>query len=339
MSFSKGIDGRGALNEEDDMTSSMAVYWRNLRGSESPKLVGCITGNGSVGSILHPTFHPRYPLIAFHYCSQIGDSHIVLWLFRKAGDDILLLNHDIFSFRSLEGGLSACYVTKLASRIKMLQFSGCGTTVIYQLCDNASLFTKSIEDLHVYNVARQQHESGKVKTSRQSPRSSAPKQTALQQIHSLPESMAMNEPVQHADGSVTSLSFDAGASNRAIKLVHSAANGKNHEQSLLSLPAWSDVQNISASVRLPSRSRDERITIVLNKVAEPFYTFGRGTGPTAPSIVRKDVKALAKPRSTDLMWEERYPGASRMTSWKGIAFNDETAAEEGMQTTKRARLS
>ncbi|EMD61400.1 hypothetical protein COCSADRAFT_192355 [Bipolaris sorokiniana ND90Pr] len=334
----QGIDGRGTLNEEDDMTSSMAVYWRDVRHLESPKLVGCITGDGSVGSILHPTFHPQYPLIAFHYKSQIGDSHIVLWLFKKPGDEIVLLNHDIFSFRSLEGGLSACYVTKLASRIKMLQFSACGTTIIHQLYENASLFTKSIEDLHVYNVAKQQHESGKVKVSSQSFGSSAPRQTAVQKMHSLPGSMATNEPVQHTDGSVTSLAFDAGASNRAIKLVHSA-NGRNHEQALLSLPAWSDVHNISASVRLPERSRDERIMIVLNKTAEPFYIFGRGAGPTAPSIVRKDIKALAKPRSTDIMWGERYPKANTTTSWKGITFGDETAAEGDMQITKRARLS
>ena len=334
----QSIDGRGTLNEEDDMTSSMAVYWRDVRHLESPKLVGCITGDGSVGSILHPTFHPQYPLIAFHYKSQIGDSHIVLWLFKKPGDEIVLLNHDIFSFRSLEGGLSACYVTKLASRIKMLQFSACGTTIIHQLYENASLFTKSIEDLHVYNVAKQQHESGKVKVSSQSFGSSAPRQTAVQNMHSLPESMAMNEPVKHADGSVTSLAFDAGAPNRAIKLLHSA-NGRDHEQTLLSLPAWSDVHNISASIRLPELSRDERITIVLNKTAEPFYIFGRGAGPTAPSIVRKDIKALAKPRSTDLMWGERHSGADITTSWEGITFGDEPAAEGDMQSSKRARLN
>jgi hypothetical protein len=334
----QSIDGRGTLNEEDDMTSSMAVYWRDVRHSESQKLVGCITGDGSVGSILHPTFHPQYPLIAFHYKSQIGDSHIVLWLFKQPGDGILLLNHNMFSFRSLEGGLSACYVTKLASRLKMLQFSACGTTIIYQLYENVSLFTKSIEDLHVYNVAKQQNESGKVRMSSQSFGSSAPRQTAVQKMHSLPESMAMNEPVQHADGSITSLAFDAGASNRAIKLVHSA-NGRNHEQSLLSLPSWSDVHNISTSVRLPARSRDERIMIVLNKTSETFYTFSRGVGPTAPSIVRKDIKALAKPRSRDIMWGERHPKANITISWKGITSGDETAAEGDMQITKRARLS
>jgi hypothetical protein len=63
----QSIEGRGVLSEEEDMTGTMAVYWRHLMHHNSPKLVGCIIGNSGLGAIYHPVFHPKYPLIAFHY--------------------------------------------------------------------------------------------------------------------------------------------------------------------------------------------------------------------------------------------------------------------------------
>jgi len=330
------LGGSGALGEEEDITGTIAVYRRDPNHHNSPRLVGCIAGDGSKGSIYRPVFHPSYPLVAFNYFSQIGGSHIVLWSFETGTDDILLLNHDVFSSKSLTGGLSVCYVAALSSRIKMLQFSACGANVIYQVHNSPSLHTKPIPGLDVYTAAKRQQAVEEAEEVSQVLTRGGFEESAVEHIHKLPRSMALNQPTQNTDGSVTSISFDAGASNRAIKLVHSA-NRENYEQSLLSLPAWVDVHNVSASVRMPSLSRDERITIILNKTAEAFYVFGRGTGPTNPAVVRKDIRALAKPIPLSFTLDDGKPCIASSAIWRGIVSEDDVGAGEASQTNKRIR--
>ncbi|RAR02007.1 hypothetical protein DDE83_008718 [Stemphylium lycopersici] len=331
------LEGSGILGEEEDITGTIAVYRRHPIHHNSPKLIGCIAGDGSMGSIYRPVFHPTYPLLAFNYFSQIGGSHIVLWSFETGTGDILLLNHDVFSSKSLTGGLSVCYVAALSSRIKMLQFSACGTNVIYQVHNSPSLHTKSITSLDVYNAAKQKNALEEAEEFSQIPQKGGLEDSAVEQIHSLPRSMTLNKPTQNTDGSVTNVSFDVGAPNRAIRLVHFAKN-QNYEQSLLSLPAWADVHNVSASVRMPSLSRDERITIILNKTAEAFYVFGRGTGATNPAVVRKDVRALAKPRPISLAWDDGNSSTASSAIWQGITSKSNVSVEEAPQINKRARI-
>jgi hypothetical protein len=335
----QSIEGRGVLNEEEDMTGTLAIYRiKHAEAVNDISLIGCIEGNGTLGSIHHAVFHPNYPLLAFQFLSRIGDSHIVLWYFGNSGlsraDKFQLLTHDIFLARNMNGGFSISYVANIRSRLKFLQFSACGTNIIYQLHKETCLHTEPIQGSRMYNVAKQENEEEKACNYQlQLDRRLATHSSALEKVNALPQSMALNEPVLHTSSTLTSLCFDSGAANRDIKLVHSA-DGRNHEQSLLSLPAWSDRKSISASMRMPSRAREEKITIILNKAAQPFYVLGHGSGQTAPAIIRKDIRAIAKPKTHSLA-SARLFADMPSTSWDSIQFQEESFSNEGEQAKKK----
>jgi hypothetical protein len=147
--------------------------------------------------------------------------------------------------------------------------------------------------------------------------------------------MILNQPVLHENGSSTRLSFDSGAANRNIKLVHSTGEVKR-EQSLLSLPSWNDVKNISVSMRMPSRRRDDKVTIILNKTAQPFYVLCNGGKHTPPAVVRKDIRAIGKPKAES---SSRLGKAESTASWRGIGFYDKSSEDEDGPRNKRARTS
>jgi hypothetical protein len=336
----QSVEGSDALSEDEDAAGTIAVYLlTHAEGFDDIKLLGCIEGDGTLGSIHHCVFHPKYPLLAFNYRSRTGISQIVLWCFAKGispdTDSFDLLNHAVIQLGSM-GGFSTSCVAAIEWTLKYLQFSACGTNLIYQLHNSSNPHTKSIQGSHVYNIAMQQAESERT-NSQLSPSWTklAPYSHALDKSSALPQSMTLDRPVLHENGSSTRLSFDSGAANRNIKLVHCTGEVEK-EQSLLSLPAWNDVKNISVSMRMPSRRREDKVTIILNKTAQPFYVLGNGGGHTPPMVVRKDIRAIGKPKVES---SSRLGKAESTTTWRSIGFCDESSEDEGRPRKKRARTS
>jgi hypothetical protein len=332
-------EGCGILNENEDMMGTMAVYQMyNNKHIDNVRLLGCTESDGNFGAINHAVFHPDRPLLAFQFLSRRGNSHIALWHFRDStalGAQFLTLHHELIRRSNTNSGDSLVSIATISSTVKYLQFSACGANLIYQLHDEAYPHIRAIGASPVYKAAGAQteNEGSSDASSRPSPHpGSASRCSAIEKVNALPQAMNPREPVLHANGSVTKLSFDAEASNRNIKLVHSA-NGTNYEQSLMSLPAWRDVRNVSASVRMPTCTREDKITVILNKTPKPFYVVG-SSEHTPPTVVRKDVRAIATPRVVKLL-----PGSASktepLTSWAGVGFRDRQLDDEDKRVGKR----
>jgi hypothetical protein len=336
-------EGCSVLNDNQDKVGTMAVYQMyNNKHIDNVRLLGCMESDGNFGSMNHAIFHPDLPLLALRFLSRLGDSHIVLWLFRNSiafEAQFILLHHELIRSRDMNSGCSLVSIATLKSKLKSLQFSACGRSLIYQLRNETYPHIIDIGELPVYKVARDQteNEGSSDQSSRPSPQpGSASISSAMKKVNALSQEMKLHEPVHHTDGSVTELSFDSGGPNRNIKLVHSA-NGREHEQSLLSLPAWRDVKNISASVRMPTGAGEDKITIILNKTVKPFYVLGGSNEHAPPAVVRKDIRAIATPKMI-----RSLPGsvskAEASTSWGGVGFQDGQSDGEDEQANKRFRF-
>ncbi|OAL52436.1 hypothetical protein IQ07DRAFT_598053 [Pyrenochaeta sp. DS3sAY3a] len=296
--------------EEDDETSdgmekstSIAVYQLDFSDDANPsRLLACIEGNGTLGAIYHCVFHPTLPLLAFHFDSRFVtiESRIVLWRFTPDSSSyVIALNH-FFSSRSLDARLYVSYIASLPtlSNLAYLQFSVCGTNLVYQPRGYPMPFTAPLQDFRVYQLALEQQRE-KMKPHVQKP------DTQNLELHSngtmiantaLPNHMALNVPVVAPGGLPTRLAYDSTSANRVVSLMFANKNSAPQQQPLLSLPAWDDVKHISISLRMPTERRQEKITVVLNKTAQPSYVFGSASKQTAPAVVRKDVRVLQDAR-------------------------------------------
>jgi hypothetical protein len=331
----QSVEGSEALTQDEDSAATIAIYLlTNAKGADDIRLLGCIQGDGDQGSIHHCVFHPACPLLAFHYRSKSGPSQIILWYF---GEDIgsssssfVLLNHS--SLQLKEGSTPS--IATITGRLKYIQFSACGTQIIYQVHGSSNPHIRPILGLHVYNMAMQQQAEIR-KTDNQPAASCTKSDTQSQDLtkaNILPQSLSLNQPVLHGNGVSTRLSFNPGATNRDIKIVH-RSHGVEAEQSLLSLPAWKDVKNISVSVRMPSKTREDKVTIILNKTAQPYYSIGHNGEHAPPAVVRKDIRAIAKPKI------KSTSSLSKVESgWRGIGCYGKDDENERGHVRKRARI-
>jgi hypothetical protein len=71
---------------------------------------------------------------------------------------------------------------------------------------------------------------------------------------------------------------------------------------------------------MPTRSQEEKLTIVLNKAAQPLYMLGRGVEHIAPAIVRRNCVTEARP------------------SWRGIELRNTNSDNDEDDGQARERL-
>jgi hypothetical protein len=334
----QGIEDCGVWSEEEGVTESLAIYRVTYADSgDTVRLVACVEGNGALGSIHQYAIHPEYPLLAFRFLSRARGSQIVMWSFDDGlsrPDGPLLRNHDIVPSRD-PSECPIAYITPVGSRLKHLQFSACGTCVVYQQHNSTYPHTIALQDSPVYQLAKEafEKERNHVPHSASNIMPTASSTSVLVEVNTMPDRMQMNDTVLHSHGSSSTLSFDSACSNRSIMLRHSTGHSI-HEQSLLSLPAWSDMKYISPSVRMPKRSDKDKLTIILNKTAQSFYMLGRAGEQTAPTIVRKDTRAIPTP-TLQRMTHEGIAGVE--AGWRGILSWDENTDYDEGQARKRLR--
>lgn len=331
----QSVEGSEALTQDEDSAATIAVYLlTNAKGSDNIRLLGCIEGDADQGSVHHCVFHPACPLLAFQYRSKSGRSQIILWYFGRdigsSNSSFVLLNQS--SLQLQEGSTPS--IATITGRLRYIQFSACGTQIIYQVHGSSNPHIKPILRFHVYNMAMQQQ--AEIRKTDNQPAASCTKSDAqsqdLTKANILPQSLSLNQPVLHGNGVSTRLSFNPGAANRDIKIVH-RSHGVEAEQSLLSLPALKDVKNISVSVRMPSKTRQDKVTIILNKTAQPYYSIGHSGEHALPTVVRKDIRAIAKPKikSTSSLGKVE-------SSWRGIGCYEKDDENEKGHVSKRARI-
>lgn len=62
-------------------------------------------------------------------------------------------------------------------------------------------------------------------------------------------------------------------------------------QPIISLPSTTANSHTKISVHAP-KSREEKITVILHKAAQPLYSFSGDNGTEDPIIVKKDQRAI-----------------------------------------------
>lgn len=336
-------EGCGVLIEEPDTMGTLAVY--QASGDEQSRvatLLGCVESNGRLGAMSHATFHPNYPLLAFQYLSARGEAHTVLWHFSQTTDSdskISVLNIENLRSNSMKFLCSMASIATSPSPLKVLHFSACGETLIYQGHNDMYPFTKFIRSSPVFLAAKLQSQSNDGNnqiSSSQANQGSTHSSGVVMKASDLPTHMTPADVVRHTDGSITTLSFNPDAPNRDIKLQHLTKLGL-HEQSLLSLPAWSGVNQIAASVHMTQENGE--ITIVLNKMPKALYVIGDASAETQPTVVKKDVRAIAVPKVAKTL--EGTGVSDQMTlGWRGVErrTNEDDDNEEEGRARKKARI-
>jgi hypothetical protein len=96
---------------------------------------------------------------------------------------------------------------------------------------------------------------------------------------------------QNSQGDTTFQRLDISRNGPAgVDLVEVDGNVE-YRQPILSLPKSEANEHLRVSIQ-PSTSRDEKITIILHKAAQPWYSLSNRGGEDFPRIVKKDRRAI-----------------------------------------------
>jgi hypothetical protein len=293
----KSVEGWDTASGEEP-AASMALF-RMPRDSQQEidllAFIDCLEHRWPFSNCI---FHPDLPLVAFCCNSIIDGPRIALWCFTTEA----MRRRQGFSYItevSLRKDSELISIISLAYGVpKKLQFSPNGEELIIQLPGGHLPKVVQLTATLAYKaaVAEEAHlersdgrEESLTVTTTASP-------GKLQLIKTgTPAALQHNEIVMHDDGSSTQFAFRRGVAGRNLHLVH-RTDGVVESQALLSLPAYDDINHVDVSVQLPTTTREDKITIILNKTAQPYYTLSKLADEAAPSVIRKDIRAVAPSR-------------------------------------------
>lgn len=135
--------------------------------------------------------------------------------------------------------------------------------------------------------------------------------------HTLPSSISPNQLVRHQNGDLTGLSFDSMGTTRKVEIIYNS-HGVKGRQTLLAVPAWEDVKNIAVGVRMPSQTREGKITLILNKTEQPIYNISLETPSVDPAIITKDIRAIYDHKSQVTKQVDLDGGAFQTVRMKSV---------------------
>jgi hypothetical protein len=84
---------------------------------------------------------------------------------------------------------------------------------------------------------------------------------------------------------------------------------------------------------MPSKTREDKVTIILDKTAQPYYSIGHSGEHVPPAVVRKDIRAIAKPKVKSTCSTGKVE-----SSWRGIGCYENDDENERGHVSKRARI-
>lgn len=247
-------------------------------------------------------FHPTLPLVLLYSRSFVKESGIMLWAFARRSsrppvsqnnfshqEQLGPFNDAISLFRTTKGG------------VEILNFSACGTQIIVKLCGCVHPEVHSIESEPVYQWALQQSQGHKL-----SPQPSEKKnaENGGQTINTrrqddelavgLRPTLLELGKIEADKSALHKVVFSKYRSQHEIQIMN-RSEGVEEVQSLVSLPDWLGIDNTHVSIHAPT-TREERIKIVLNKAAQPWYNLSEDLDINLPAVVRKDTRALGRPQ-------------------------------------------
>ncbi|KAH8730668.1 hypothetical protein GQ44DRAFT_822848 [Phaeosphaeriaceae sp. PMI808] len=331
-------EGCGTVNRDKKKRGTLAVYQiGNEEQDTTAKLLGTVESNGHFGTMSLATLHPDRSLLAFHFVSSSGKSRILLWQFlTQGGVEPEHLHLDSALFRLSMAGSNGSLTSVPVSfwKLSNLQFDASGGQLIYQPENEFYPRILDISSFPVYQNSKtwkcgQMLGNQPTQSSLTKAKVSGFKVSASVNAYNA-EVLKLGKSTLHADGSSTRLSLNPKAAHRELKIQYSN-RGSSFEQQLLSLPAWKDVENISASVYPSPKAYDDRIMIVLNKTAKTLYKLDPKVKPTPPAIVWKNKRAIAKPIVGKFL-----PDCGPQTKRPGVRVpRYQPPKDEGEPSTKR----
>jgi len=108
--------------------------------------------------------------------------------------------------------------------------------------------------------------------------------------------------------------LSANRQEREVQVLRRSEEGET-AQSLVSLPNWHGIEGASVNIHAP-KTQEEKISIILNKVAQPQYNLSDPTDTHSPAIVRKDIRALEPLRKRNARGElVRCDQESKQIKW------------------------
>ncbi|OAL44689.1 hypothetical protein IQ07DRAFT_235234 [Pyrenochaeta sp. DS3sAY3a] len=336
-------EGCGILDRIEKIRRTLSVYkLGDEEQDNTAKLLGTVECSGNFGNMSPATLHPNRFLLAFHFAAISGKSRILLWqLNEKMNIKPEHIHLDSALCRlSMEGSTGSLTSIPLLGRLSNLQFDSSGKQLIY-LYKNASY--PCILDITSFQIFQGSQNWTKTKTLDQEPALPSVTKTEISEaeapvaVHTIcTQRQDLGESRFHTEGSSMSLSLYSKAAckrsknvHRELKIQYSDARA-SFEQEILSLPAWEDADQISASVYPSPTVSDDRITVVLNKKSKCLYELDERVKPTPPMIVTKDKRAITLPKLV-----RSLPGCDSATQ-KAISWVDEyqPSGEEQDHPTK-----
>lgn len=282
----------------DEPAASMALFRMPRHDQQQVELlafVDCLEHRWPLRSCI---FHQTLPLVAFCCSSIIDGPRVVLWCFttetmrQRSGFSYV---NEVFLRRSSE----FIFVIPTGNDVpKQLQFSSNGQELIIQLPGVFLPKTVQLTATRAYKAAvtEGQYLERMGENEASLALVTVASQNKLKLIKAdTPAALQHNEIVMHNDGSSTQLDFQGGVAGRNLHLVH-RTEGVAESQALLSLPAYDDINHVKVSLRLPKTRREDKITIILNKTAKPYYTLSKSANEAGPAVIRKDIRAVAPTR-------------------------------------------
>jgi len=283
------------LQNSKPVLTCLVVYQLDITDPPGTcQMLGMFGGNGIDLCLSGYWFHPSLPLILLHSRSFINGSSVTLWCFKpnESGNASMRSGFSHQEDTGVTGGITSSF--SLTSSVERINFSACGTQIIVKAVGSPHPEIHSIEADPVYQLA---HEQANRESNRRSKnllgkrrRSTGGNdgELALQFQPQSSNQITGHMSATHKVAVSSIIRRGVGNVHREVQVTNQAG-GVQH---LLSLPNWNGIDNITINVRAPI-DRDERIRIILNKAAKPWYSLSEPENVNLPAIVQKDVRALA----------------------------------------------
>jgi hypothetical protein len=237
------------------------------------------------------SFHPNLLLLVTRIWWGGPRSGVYLWYFEETcGLSFGNLGSQL-QYQTME------VIRPLRDAVEVLTFSACGTQVIVKTYSDFLPSVHSITESAPYKWALTIDETNTTNTDSPEKKPIGTDKQAGMVATSSTASLIQGQLVVNAKGSINTTlqaKYNSQCADRSVEIVERSA-GVERRQHIVSLPRWAHVEDTEISVRAPT-TKDQRITIVLNKAAKPWYTlpYRQPQQHHLPALLRKDVRALGK---------------------------------------------
>jgi hypothetical protein len=187
--------------------------------------------------------------------------------------------------------------------VESLNFSMCGTQIVIKFCGQILPEVHSLLSDPVYQWTLNNCKTRSEGYAYSQMQSSSQTKTSYQNESAVGlRSASLGFGQIAASGSTFhEVVLSANPREREVQVLRRSEGGET-AQPLVSLPNWHGTEDASFNVHAP-KTREGKIGIILNKVAQPWYSLSDPADVHLPALVQKDVRALGLLRKRNVRGE------------------------------------